>query len=348
VRVVAPPATTLARGASAQLRFRLSSLDASAQTYQLAATSGNGWIVQHPPGSLFVPGNTTVEVAVTVRVPPDATPESFDAIWLSAVQQSDSAVVAEDSTLVFAPSAGQPSNSIFLPAVMRNQRAGALGFDSQFAGPAVGWQPITGMWTASGGFYWTPGVANGWANTAYATSFANFDYQARLFRYGCNTCANSLVIRGQPQPLGAGGIWHSEYLFQYARNGQFSVWKIVAGGAPVALQPWTATAAILTSNAWNTLRVVAIGSDLHFYINGTLVWSGDDASLSAGQVGIGMYHDGSSGNTLYVDWATLTDYGTDAQSAPLALDTLRAEQQALNAAAQEGVTGEVGVAPPEE
>jgi len=53
--------------------------------------------------------------------------------------------------------------------------------------------------------------------------------------------------------------------------------------------------------------VIADGSTLKFYINGTLVWKGSDAALTHGKVGIGMYRDAAStGNKLYVDWAKLT------------------------------------------
>ena len=41
----------------------------------------------------------------------------------------------------------------------------------------------------------------------------------------------------------------------------------------MALKPWTASAAIV-KNGWNTLKVIAVGSSLRYYINGTLVWVG--------------------------------------------------------------------------
>ncbi len=125
-------------------------------------------------------------------------------------------------------------------------------------------------------------------------------------RTGCDGCANRLIIRGAPLPLDSSNWWHSAYYLQYRRDGLYSVYKQVAGGGHIALVGWTASSAIRTGDAWNVLRVVAQGTHLSFYINGTLVWSGADASLSEGEVGVGMYRDSSStGNELRVDWARL-------------------------------------------
>jgi hypothetical protein len=73
----------------------------------------------------------------------------------------------------------------------------------------------------------------------------------------------------------------------------------------VALATWASSPAINQGDAWNTLRVEASGTSLAFYINGTLIWSGTDSSLSSGRAGVGMYRDASTGNELRVDWALL-------------------------------------------
>jgi hypothetical protein len=98
------------------------------------------------------------------------------------------------------------------------------------------------------------------------------------------------------------------------------------------LQDWTYSPSISTGAAWNILRIVANGSNLYFYINGALVWSGVDASIASGRVGIEFYSPSAlTGDQLWVDWATLTNV------APREiLDSVSAEQQALNEAAQEG------------
>jgi hypothetical protein len=157
------------------------------------------------------------------------------------------------------------------------------GFDSQFNGSADGWGAHSGTW---------------YVDSTY--------HQVRLRRSGCDFCANRLLVRGTPNPLQSDNWWYTQYAFQYSRDGDYSVWKEIAGSS-TALKSWTYSSAINQGTAWNTLRVVTSGTSLYFYINGTLVWSGSDSSLSSGRVGIGMYRSSSSsGDKLSVNWATLT------------------------------------------
>ncbi|MFN2225855.1 MAG: hypothetical protein ACK2UY_06100, partial [Anaerolineae bacterium] len=91
--------------------------------------------------------------------------------------------------------------------------------------------------------------------------------------------------------------------------------------------------AINQGSAWNTLRVVADGAYLEFYINGVQVWSGSDGSLSLGQVGLSMYRSATStGDEFRVDWATLSLLGTTTRSgagiAPRAMGVLLPEEEA--------------------
>ena len=69
------------------------------------------------------------------------------------------------------------------------------------------------------------------------------------------------------------------------------------------LKGWTSSPSIVKSD-WNTLKIVANGSTLAFYINDILVWTGTDTSFTRGQAGLGMYR-GSGIERLSVDWATL-------------------------------------------
>ena len=215
---------------------------------------------------------------------------------------------------------------------------GGGGFSSQFNGDASGWETHYGTWWIDHSkWYTTNGVYDAFASSSYMADYTNFDYQARLWRSGCDDCANAILIRGTPEPLGDKETWHSAYAFEYNRYGYFSVW-VNDGSGWNTLQEWTSSSAIRQGNAWNTLRVVANGSNLYFYINGTLVWSGSDTSLSSGRVGIWMYSDGTSGDQLWVDWATLTEIS----AGHVVNDTVSAEQQALNEAAnqQKGGTPE--------
>ena len=95
-------------------------------------------------------------------------------------------------------------------------------------------------------------------------------------------------------------------MFLYSNTGSAAVLKSVDGGGLVTLHPWTPNGAIV-AGGYNTIRVVATGSNLSYTINGAPVWSGSDTSLANGQVGVVMYRDGySTSNWFDVDYATLT------------------------------------------
>jgi hypothetical protein len=197
--------------------------------------------------------------------------------------------------------------TIYISIVYNDYWYAGMGFSSDFNGSSRGWVGQNGVWQVDSAYYSSEGVANGSASAAafQDSEYGNFDYQVMLERLGCKICPTRILVRGVPAPLGANGDWHSGYEFQYTRDGTYSVNKWVDGEKTV-LQTWTFSAAILQNDAWNLLRVVADGSSLKFYINGVLVWSGSDASLTSGKVGVGMYRDASTGNMLLVDWATLT------------------------------------------
>ncbi len=181
----------------------------------------------------------------------------------------------------------------------------ACPVDSQFNGSADNWVSHSGTWYIGSEYLYTEGLAGMWSSASYyAAKFGDFDYQARLRRLGCQTCANYIVFRGTPDPLTPSYNWYHEYKLQYSADGQYSVWRRLAGGGATALVGWTYTSAIVPGDNWNTLRAVADGPHLTFYINGVYLWSGVDTSLTNGRVGVGMY-DGGSGNELDVDWAKL-------------------------------------------
>ena len=132
------------------------------------------------------------------------------------------------------------------------------------------------------------------------------------------------------------GHYQNEYIFQYTRNGTFSVWKQV-NGVSTAIKSWTSSSAINKGNAWNELHVYASGSLFYYYINNTLVWSGRDYSLSSGREGVGMHKSSTTAyNRFYVDYAILTSYDGDAD---LPNDTISDEQQRLNDLAEKNPIG---------
>jgi subtilisin len=204
---------------------------------------------------------------------------------------------------------------------------------------ATGWVQHSGAWYYDSYYLFTnPSASEAWSSVSYAAStYSNFDYRARLWRTGCNVCSNAVMVRGTPSPLGIYNRWSATYLFNYTSGGQFSVWRWNSDGTTTMLQGWTFSSAIYQGATWNELRVVANGSSLYYYINGTLVWSGVDSTFSSGRVGIGMFR-GSPNNTgnLWVDWAVLSVLGGGGLEISA---TLSPAQQALNDAANANPAG---------
>ncbi len=210
----------------------------------------------------------------------------------------------------------------------RNFNIITAGFNSQFNGSIAPWQVHSGVWSnASSLYFYTAGLDGTGSSASYPASFTALDYRARVWRYGSgSTNPTRLIIRGIPLPLGSTNMWAQGYMFQITRGGQYSVYKNLT----TALQGWTNSAAIVQGSAWNEMRVRAIGSSLFFYINNVLVWSGSDSSFTSGRVGVGMYRGaGTTGNGLYVDYATLTvpaDMEADAADV-ISLEQLHANEK---------------------
>jgi inhibitor of cysteine peptidase len=178
------------------------------------------------------------------------------------------------------------------------------GFNEQFnIGTATRWLRDFGAWSVRGGAYQTFGAPGLRATSTYNANYTDVDYTAMIRRYGSTTSANTLMVRAGGA-VGRDGHLANYYAFQITADGSFSVWKRV-GGSPTSLYDWTSSSAISQGSAWNALRVVAKGSALRFYINGVLVWQGTDTSLANGRVGVSMWNDGTAGNNVQVDWATL-------------------------------------------
>jgi hypothetical protein len=148
-------------------------------------------------------------------------------------------------------------------------------------------------------------------------------------RAGCQYCANSVWVRGTPNPLDSYGRWGGGYLFECTADGYYSVWRVYSG-TEAYLQSWTYSPYINQGSTWNTLRVAANGSNMYFYINGALVWSGTDYSYSSGRAGITMFSDGTAGDRLWADYGLL-NVGSYYDG-----DTISDEQRALNNAVMQG------------
>ena len=197
------------------------------------------------------------------------------------------------------------NNTAWTAANFRTQVIGN-DFNNSFNASASGWSAVYGPWAlASSAYYRSTGVPNMGASAKHSGTYGDLTYEVRMKRAGgVGGLANRIIIRGNPASLNATKWWKPSYVFQYSNSGSFSVYEATSSGSLVALKNWTASGAIV-KNGWNTLKVVAVGSSLKFYINGTLVWTGSDSSLKSGKVGFGFYRD-STASTLYVDWAKLS------------------------------------------
>jgi hypothetical protein len=201
------------------------------------------------------------------------------------------------------------NNTDYTVANFRTQVIGD-DFNNTFNSSSSGWSSVNGSWAlASSAYYQSTGLANTGASAKQSSKFGDVTFEVRMKRTGtCTSCANRLIIRGNPASLFSTNWWKPSYYFQYDNNGNFSVYEATSSSTTVALKAWTASAAIV-KNGWNTLKVIAVGNSLKFYINGTLVWSGSDTTLQVGRVGFGFYRDAAAG-TLQVDWAKATNTPT--------------------------------------
>lgn len=180
-------------------------------------------------------------------------------------------------------------------------------FDSEFKSNAKGWGKVKGNWAITGAnYYTTPGIVGKVASIAQTGTYSTIiDYTVRIKRLGCVGCANRIYVRGTPGPVDSYYDWSSGYIFQYTNNQYYSIWE-AKQGVFTMVKGWTKYAGIRTNN-WNTLRVVAKGVSFKYYINGILVWAKSIRGLTSGKVGIGLYRDPySTGNTLSVDWASMS------------------------------------------
>jgi hypothetical protein len=205
--------------------------------------------------------------------------------------------------------------------------------------PWTGWQGTSGTWltigSGSGQWLYTQGVPGKFASTAYPTTFADLDYTVTMLRIGCTWCAHGIDIRGTPGSPDGG--WLNAYQFEINQNGYFSIWRGV-NDQWTALQNWTYSSAIRRFSNWNTMRVLAVGSNLYLFINGIPVWSGVNTSLTSGQVGAFVARVGSSTTTdvFYLQSAQLTVPVTLATNS---MPEVSAEQKAANTKANQSPQG---------
>lgn len=183
-----------------------------------------------------------------------------------------------------------------------------IGFNAQFTSGVEGFTAVTGSWSHnSGSFLYTPGEAGEFVTAAYsAASFSNFDMSVRLWQDGDADSLQGVLIRGTPVSSFLVDLWESGYAFTFARNQTYVITKAGTNSNRIVLDSGISSA-IAPGSAWNVIRVVANGRQLSFYINGTLIWAGEDDDFTEGKVGIAAYRQlTESGFGFWVDYVTLT------------------------------------------
>lgn len=177
----------------------------------------------------------------------------------------------------------------------------STSFESTFTTNAKGWTPVKGTWTlTSNGYYKTGGVPNQIASAIYKKDFGSIALEASMRRKsGEASLPNRLHFRTSPSPLDSAGQWKNGYMFQYTNAGNFSIW-VFDNGKATPLLGWTYSPYIIPYG-WNTLKVVADGGNMEFYINGVLHAYGYDDTHSIGRVGISTWRS-TTASSLEVDF----------------------------------------------
>ncbi|MBI3152330.1 MAG: hypothetical protein HYZ21_09370, partial [Chloroflexi bacterium] len=206
------------------------------------------------------------------------------------------------------------NNTDYTVANFRTQKI-AGNFNSTFNSSSAGWAAVNGAWAlSSSAYYKTNGVASQISSAKHSGIYGDLTYEARMKKVGGGDVG--LIIRGTPTSLTPVKDWKPSYYFGYTNAGTCGVYYVNSSGVYTALKSFAACAGIV-ANGFNTLKVIAVGSSLKFYINGTLAWNGTNTALRTGQVGVYSYSTGA----FNVDWAKLSttptaDYYFDAEGTP--------------------------------
>ena len=160
-------------------------------------------------------------------------------------------------------------------------------------GYAQGWrEDVDADWTVSGGAYVAQAPGENFLTAVYTDSVARADVSisALCSRSGEMGWAQGVALRASDD-FDADGTGRA-YAFLFDGEGYYGVFW-VDGDQGDALQGWSPSTAIRT-NQLNTLAASAEGSNLFFYINNTLVWSGTDTRFSTGRVALLAYSDATA------------------------------------------------------
>ena len=160
-------------------------------------------------------------------------------------------------------------------------------------GFAQGWrEDVDTDWNVSNGLYVAQAPGANFLTAVYTDSVvrADFSFSVTCSRTGATGWAQGLALRASAD-FDADGTGQA-YAFVFDGEMNYAVfWLDGTGGA--ALQGWSPTTAIRTNQA-NTLAASAEGTNLFFFINNTLVWSGSDSHFATGRVALMGYNDATA------------------------------------------------------
>jgi hypothetical protein len=184
----------------------------------------------------------------------------------------------------------------------------APSFTANFNGSMAddGWaRRAGGDWYTTGGFLVTKGLLEKFS-TAYRTSsqYSDVDFSALIYQ-SQSSAPKYLMVRAGPLLVNSNLMWGPGYMFGISNSGDYAVLRGNSNGTSTVIQSWTVDAHVAV-DTWNTLRVVAKGSNFKFYINGYLVKTFSDNTIARGSVGLMTYKQTVSDGAFYADWAKLT------------------------------------------
>ena len=163
------------------------------------------------------------------------------------------------------------------------------GFNSQFNGAMIGWATKAGGdWKAGSSWMYDNGVPYKWSSVSRTTQqYSDFTYSARVRQTGGNYEKNVVMVRMGTSVKALDNSWYPGYEFRWQNNGYFYIMRYNANGTTFTIQNTTFSAAIV--DGWNTVKVIADGSNFKYYINGVLLKEFTDSTFSNGYVGFGWY-----------------------------------------------------------
>ncbi|HNY26473.1 MAG TPA: S8 family serine peptidase, partial [Candidatus Sumerlaeota bacterium] len=281
---------TLAVGATTTVDVELSSaaaaLPAGTYVYDLQFVD-----VAHPANAEVRPVRLTIlprygEIAVTDSVAPgDDRNVPFGELAVGLVTTQTVTV--------------QNSNPLYDLTVTSVSLQGPTPYSEDFSdGLAQGWQPATGTWSVTGGEYRVEAAVQTLVCSRYMNktwSDVEAEVKARRVTTDSGTGYAGLMLRASADynfdNTGTGygfliDARNSTYLVFYGNAVAFSG---IAG--------WTVSPVIQSDV--NVIKASAVGTQLKFYVNGTLVWQGTDSRAASGHVAItGL---ASSGQATFFD-----------------------------------------------